>query len=94
MSSNDQFNILGSSKLNTADGKNPVASGSGTAESKDLASGPASAASPKNEHHSAHDALEDRLREEERLARMFGHPEFLIDALSLIGFRLEEGMIV
>ena len=74
MSSNDQFNILGSSKLNTADGKNPVTSGSGTAESKDLATDPSSATSPKSEHHTAHDALEDRLREEERLARMFGLP--------------------
>lgn len=70
MSSKDQFNILGSSKLNTADGKNPVTSGSGTAESNGLATGQQNKPESKKEHHSAHDALEDRLREEERLARM------------------------
>ena len=73
MSSNDQFNILGSSKLNTPDGKNPPTSGSGTTESKGTAAGQPNTADYKKECKSAHDAMEDRLREEERLARTFNN---------------------
>ena len=69
MSSSDQYNILGSSKLNTADGKNPPVSGSGQAQSKDSAQVQPGNTEDKSHGKSAHDALEDRLREEERLAR-------------------------
>jgi len=69
MSSKHQFSVLGSSKLNTADAKNPTASGSGTTGSKDVATAQPNAADHKKECQSAHDALENRLREEERLAR-------------------------
>ena len=77
MSSTDQFNILGSSKLNTADGKNPapVSDASIPAESRGNAVGQtgttttAAGESKSQFNKSAHDVLEDRLREEERLAR-------------------------
>lgn len=62
------FDILGSSKLNTADGKNPtssstVTSSHGRDESK------SDTGTQKEKCKSAHDALEDRLREEERMSR-------------------------
>lgn len=51
---NDSFNILGSSKLNTADGKNPTQAGQPNTEEY------------RKECRSAHDALENRLRDDER----------------------------
>ena len=93
MSSEGQFNILGSSKLNTADGKNPTASGSGTAESKGSAMGQPNSPTQKTASHSAHDAMEDRLREEERLARMFRcFVAFFSGTPRLTHCRLEEGI--
>ena len=71
MSSSNQFNILGSARLNTADGKNPPVSGSSTVESRGSAAGQPNTAEYKKQCKSAHDAMEDRLREEERLARTF-----------------------
>ena len=71
------FGILGSSKLNTADGKNPS---SATAAQKiqeageavkQAAGGASNSEDYKKQCLAAHDALEDKLREEERLAREF-----------------------
>ena len=64
------FNILGSSKLNTVDGKNPATNpasqpNGGAAQPDNQTK----ADSYKNECIAAHNALEDRLREKERLAR-------------------------
>ena len=59
------FNILGSSKLNTADGKNPTSSATTSTSTQ-----PGTASSQKNseeyrqECSKAHDALENRLRDE------------------------------
>ena len=92
MSSNDQFNILGSSKLNTADGKNPHTSSSSTKESKGTATGQPSTADYKKECKSAHDAMEDRLREEDRLARAFKISIKPFRAHRLTDRRLEKGV--
>lgn len=64
------FNILGSSKLNTVDGKNPSTNPAGK-QSGAAAQGDSrtDTDSYKNECIAAHNALEDRLREKERLAR-------------------------
>ena len=75
MASKDgSFNVLGSEKLNTADGRNPP---------KDLSSSPNTSLGDggapkvgqsntdeyKKQCLAAHNALEDKLREKERLAR-------------------------
>lgn len=70
------FNILGSSKLNTADGKNPTSSSTTaiqgqTAGAKDQAS--ATGGLDKDTAcRKAHDELEARLRDEELSARSRG----------------------
>ena len=70
-SKDSSFNILGSSKLNTADGKNPPKSSSTT-------SAPATSVGQRNieeyrkECKSAHDALEDKLRDDERERKWTG----------------------
>lgn len=73
MSSGQQdssFNILGSAKLNTADGKNPPTSTSTSSGGQDgKAAGQPNSEEYRKECRSAHDALEDRLRDEERNAR-------------------------
>ena len=64
------YNILGSSKLNTADGKNPPTSNTSTTNGQaGQGVGKYDAADHRRECIAAHDALEDRLRENERLAR-------------------------
>ena len=64
------FNILGSSKLNTVDGKNPPTNSAGKSSGGAAqADNQPKADSYKNECIAAHNALEDRLREKERLAR-------------------------
>jgi len=64
------FNILGSSKLNTADGKNPPTSSATTTQGQaGQATGQLKTDDYKKECRAAHDALEDKLRESERLAR-------------------------
>ncbi len=75
------FNILGSSKLNTIDGKNPTtkkpasAAASSTAQQakgKDEGSTRQSEADRLTACQKAHDALEARLRDEELNARSRG----------------------
>lgn len=79
-SKDPSFNILGSEKLNTATGGNPPKNDSNSPTYNILGSeklNTAGGANPVNkdsEHHKkacieAHNALEDRLREKERLAR-------------------------
>ena len=64
------YNILGSSKLNTSDGKNPSTSNSAMSQGHTgQAAGQANTDAYKKECMAAHDALEDKLRESERLAR-------------------------
>ena len=57
------FNILGSSKLNTSDGKNPV-SPTSTSIQPGTASGQKNSDEYRQECNKAHDALENRLRDE------------------------------
>lgn len=74
------FNILGSSKLNTIDGKNPTSkkpasAASSTAQQakgKDEGSSRQSEADKVTACQKAHDALEARLRDEELNARSRG----------------------
>ena len=64
------LNILGSSKLNTVDGKNPSTNPAGKSSSAAAqGDGQTNTDSYKNDCIAAHNALEDRLREKERLAR-------------------------
>ena len=69
-SKDSSFNILGSEKLNTPSGANPVKQPLKD-ETKDAALG--SGQIHSDDHHkkcmAAHNALEDKLRESERLAR-------------------------
>ncbi|KAL9132654.1 MAG: hypothetical protein Q9175_006173 [Cornicularia normoerica] len=59
------FNILGSSKLNTADGKNPTSSATtSTSTQPSTPSGQKKSEEYRQECSKAHDALEDRLRDE------------------------------
>ena len=64
-SKDSAFNILGSSKLNTNDGKNPTSSATTSTSTQ-----PGTAAGQKNnedyrrECSKAHDALENKLRDE------------------------------
>ncbi|MCJ1461097.1 hypothetical protein MMC28_011479 [Mycoblastus sanguinarius] len=76
------FNVLGSSKLNTSDGKNPTSSesnfnvlgssrlntpdGADPAATDGRAVGQPNTGQYREQCRSAHDALEDRLRDEER----------------------------
>ena len=61
------FGILGSSKLNTADGKNPTSlATTSTSNTTGTAGGPKNDEAYRKECQSAHNALEDRLRDEER----------------------------
>lgn len=72
-SNDDSFNILGSSKLNTADGKNPTPSVNTSTSDKDV---PAVRQKNSEEYRrqcqSAHDALENKLRDEERERKWTG----------------------
>ncbi|KAI4223776.1 MAG: hypothetical protein L6R36_005153 [Xanthoria steineri] len=65
------FNILGSSKLNTSDGKNPSAS-----TSKPSSNQQTTASTNANDHHQqcarAHDELEAKLRDQELNGRSRG----------------------
>lgn len=64
-SKDSAFNILGSSKLNTADGKNPTSSATtSTSTQPGTASGQKNSEEYRLECSKAHDALEDRLRDE------------------------------
>ena len=64
-SKDSAFNILGSSKLNTADGKNPTSSATtSTSTQPGTASGQKNSEEYRSECSKAHDALEDRLRDE------------------------------
>ena len=64
-SKDSAFNILGSSKLNTADGKNPTSSATtSTSTQSGTASGQKNSEEYRLECSKAHDALEDRLRDE------------------------------
>ena len=64
-SKDSAFNILGSSKLNTADGKNPTSSATtSTSTQPGTASGQKNSEQYRLECSKAHDALEDRLRDE------------------------------
>ena len=64
-SKDSAFSILGSSKLNTADGKNPTSSATtSTSTQPGTASGQKNSEEYKKECSKAHDALEDRLRDE------------------------------
>lgn len=77
MASNQQessFNILGSSKLNTADGKNPTSSATtSTSNQIGTASGQKNNDAYRKECQSAHDALENKLRDEEREKKWTGN---------------------
>lgn len=66
------FNILGSSKLNTADGKNPTSTTT-TSTSHGTASGQKNNDAYRKECQSAHDALENKLRDEEREKKWTGN---------------------
>ena len=73
MASNDSFNILGSSKLNTADGKNPASSATTSMSDKAVpAVGQKNSEEYRKQCQSAHDALENRLRDEERERKWTG----------------------
>lgn len=64
-SKDSAFNILGSSKLNTADGKNPTSSATTSISTQPgTASGQKNSEEYRKECSKAHDALEDRLRDE------------------------------
>ena len=65
-SKDSAFNILGSSKLNTADGKNPVSTTS-TSIQPGTASGQKNSDEYRQECNKAHDALENRLRDEVKI---------------------------
>jgi len=66
------FNILGSSKLNTADGKNPPSSSATTSTQAGNASGQKTTDEYRKQCQSAHDALENKLRDEEREKKWSG----------------------
>lgn len=66
------FNILGSSKLNTADGKNPTSSSATTSTSDGAATGQKNTEDYRKQCQSAHDALENKLRDEEREKKWSG----------------------
>jgi len=66
------FNVLGSSKLNTADGKNPPSSSTTTSTQDGIASGQKNSAEYRKQCQSAHDALENKLRDEEREKKWSG----------------------
>ena len=69
-SNNPSYNILGSEKLNTPGGANPPKkSNTDGAKADSHGAGSAHSADYKKECIAAHNALEDRLREKERLAR-------------------------
>ena len=65
-SKDSAFSILGSSKLNTADGKNPVSTTS-TSIQPGTASGQKNSDEYRQECNKAHDALENRLRDEVKI---------------------------
>ena len=65
-SKDSAFNILGSAKLNTADGKNPVSTTS-TSIQPGTASGQKDSDEYRQECNKAHDALENRLRDEVKI---------------------------
>ena len=71
------FGILGSSKLNTQNGKNPQSTGSAASESaRGRASGPTLGASKQEDYRKecqrAHDEMEARLKDEELHGRSRG----------------------
>ena len=66
------FNVLGSSKLNTADGKNPTMASSTSSTQASTAVGQRKSEDYRKECKSAHDALEDKLRDEERERKWTG----------------------
>ena len=65
------FNILGSEKLNTVDGRNPPKEtpANANADHATPKAGQSNTDEYKKDCIAAHNALEDRLREKERLAR-------------------------
>ena len=66
-SKDSAFNILGSSKFNTADGKNPTSSATistSTQPGPGTASGEKNSEEYRQECSKAHDVLENRLRDE------------------------------
>ena len=70
------FGILGSSKLNTANGKNPSASSDAPKPTLGMASGGSSDANKQQEYRKecqrAHDQMEARLKDEELNGRSRG----------------------
>jgi len=75
MASNQEssFKILGSSKLNTVDGRNPTSSATtSTSNQIGTASGQKNNEAYRKECQSAHDALENKLRDEEREKKWTG----------------------
>ena len=73
-SSNGSFNILGSSKLNTADGKNPApdVAKANIAEAKEQINQAARSDEYRRQCSKAHNDLEARLRDEELRSRSRG----------------------
>ena len=63
------YNILGSEKLNTPGGANPAPKPHTESSNKGIAAGQAQSEEYKKSCIAAHNALEDKLREKERLAR-------------------------
>lgn len=66
------FNILGSSKLNTTNGKNPPTSAATTSTQAGTGSGQTNTDEYRKQCKSAHDALENKLRDEEREKKWSG----------------------
>ena len=66
------FNILGSSKLNTADGKNPSQPSTTSSAENGPAAGQRDSEAYRKECKLAHDALENKLRDEEREKKWTG----------------------
>ena len=69
----DSFNVLGSSKLNTSDGKNPTSSGTAATQMQEAkADTGASDDDRRRQCQQAHDELEARLKDEELHGRSKG----------------------
>lgn len=71
-SKDSAFGILGSSRLNTADGKNPPTSSATTSTQPSAGVGQRNSEEYRKACRSAHDALEDKLRDEERERKWTG----------------------
>ncbi|KAL6714638.1 hypothetical protein ACLMJK_008063 [Lecanora helva] len=71
-SNDSSFNILGSSKLNTVDGKNPLKAPDTSSTQSDSTAGQQHDEAYRKACQAAHDALEDKLRDEEREKKWTG----------------------